>query len=282
MADTDKALRGGLRRAVFWPAMELLHRVRLAREGMSSKMSSETGCVVESFLLEQAELFAKLLVQYPCPSPDRVAAAGKLKATPASRPSIALAAATGPNMLARIIDMVTPRSEPPGTPTAAAAPAGSTPDPPSPDPTPSKPEAASGGGGSAVLDRVNGVAAASRAGAANGAVDNAALASSLGTLCELEKGLVDAVRGQLLGATSLGTVLTSLCAEYMRLLRLGYDSFVLSEEFEEVLAKTGPLDRDVARRVDPLDIAEIETKMSAALLPPGSLEEKKAMKLTHN
>ena len=78
MADTDKALRGGLRRAVFWPAMELLHRVRLAREGMSSKMSSETGCVVESFLLEQAELFAKLLVQYPCPSPDRVAAAGKL------------------------------------------------------------------------------------------------------------------------------------------------------------------------------------------------------------
>ena len=68
----------------------------------------------------------------------------------------------------------------------------------------------------------------------------------------------------------------------MRLLRLGYDSFVLSEEFEEVLAKTGPLDRDVARRVDPLDIAEIETKMSAALLPPGSLEEKKAMKLTHN
>ena len=67
----------------------------------------------------------------------------------------------------------------------------------------------------------------------------------------------------------------------MQLLHLGYDSFVRSEEFEEVLAKTGPLDQDVARRVDPMDIAEIEQKMSAALLPPGSLGEQAGAGLRH-
>ena len=48
---------------------------------------------------------------------------------------------------------------------------------------------------------------------------------------------------------------------YMKMLRLAHQAFLVSFEFQDVVETAGPLDKDVVRRVDERDVAEIVEKV---------------------
>jgi len=64
----EERLRGAFRGTVFWPALKILQRVRIA--SAQHHLQTETELAVVEFLMEQMEQLVRLLIACPCPPPD--------------------------------------------------------------------------------------------------------------------------------------------------------------------------------------------------------------------